>query len=500
MATLGKKLVVGGALVLASMVAGKLVSTIQSIVVARLLGPQDLGLWVILQQIQGLAGLFATLGIQVAMTKYVAEYNVADRKLCAEVIGTGLMVILIGSVSIFGLLSFWSSGIALVYGVQSMSFLVVVLSLSISGTALATLGFSIIQGFQEMKTFAQLSIAQTLILAVATISLTRLLGIVGTVLATVVVSFTSLVLVGLFSRKAVSSHLGLTVRLGFGHARQILKYSLPVLLTWVISIVVQLFGGSYLAFSHSFGDVGLYKVVDVLSASLIYIPTALAVPLFPLVSELSTLDVVKMRGTVSAAIKFTSLLLVPSTLALGLFSPEIILIFLGPAYLSRAALGGLGFLLLKYGFASLTVLLVNLLQAVGRTKDLLKSQVVYSISYVPLVFVLVKPYGLLGLAAVDLVSYVLQAGALLVFSRSHLSQRTSKLFLAPLACLPVFLVPYLAWDFSYYLISGLISGGAAIVTLWSMLSDDQLSSVTRWIWTEMLKRLRGLSRRPVRPS
>ena len=57
----------------------KVAIVISSIVVARLLGEDQLGVFAMLNSVLGLVGLVALFGINGATVKYVAEYDANDR-------------------------------------------------------------------------------------------------------------------------------------------------------------------------------------------------------------------------------------------------------------------------------------------------------------------------------------------------------------------------------------------------------------------------------------
>ena len=85
-----KRFVIGVGWVFFSSVATLLIGTLLRIVLARWLGPDNLGLYQMVITIQGVAALVATFGIPMALTKYVAEYK-DDRDKLTQTTSSGFI-------------------------------------------------------------------------------------------------------------------------------------------------------------------------------------------------------------------------------------------------------------------------------------------------------------------------------------------------------------------------------------------------------------------------
>lgn len=75
-----EKFVVDSGYIFTSTLLVNLFLTINAIIVARLLGPEKLGILSILMYLGGMIIMFASFNLPTAVTKFVAEYRAVDKK------------------------------------------------------------------------------------------------------------------------------------------------------------------------------------------------------------------------------------------------------------------------------------------------------------------------------------------------------------------------------------------------------------------------------------
>jgi len=92
-----QKLVKGATYIGTSMIVVQILSVISSIILARLLGPENLGILTILRNIGMIVIPLIMCGIPIAMTKFIAEYNVNDPDKLKNTLSTGFTILLVTS-------------------------------------------------------------------------------------------------------------------------------------------------------------------------------------------------------------------------------------------------------------------------------------------------------------------------------------------------------------------------------------------------------------------
>ena len=90
-----EKFVVDSGYIFTSMILVNLFLTINSIIVARILGPENLGILAILQYLGGMIIMSASFNLPVAVTKFLAEYRAADKKVIGKILGNVSLFLLI---------------------------------------------------------------------------------------------------------------------------------------------------------------------------------------------------------------------------------------------------------------------------------------------------------------------------------------------------------------------------------------------------------------------
>jgi O-antigen/teichoic acid export membrane protein len=176
--------------------------------------------------------------------------------------------------------------------------------------------------------------------------------------------------------------------------KSMLKYGLPLYLSALIVLFSTEYQTIILAFFASKAAIGNFQVSALFStaiALIVYPFTAL----FPAFSKFST-DSKELGQFFRRSVKYTALVLIPTSLAITVMASDIILTIYGSEF-ALASTFIVFYLLtnLRAGFGS--VVLPYLFSGVGRTDVVLKSSLIYLVSFFPLAFLLITSYDIIGL-------------------------------------------------------------------------------------------------------
>ena len=387
------------------------ISAIVVVIIARLLGPDNYGIYSLCLTIPSLAVAMTSLGMSQALTRYSA-------RLTSESRGPELAT-MFRSVFVFSLL-------------LAVVALIVVLLLS---DELAAFGLSR-PGIGEYVRLASLLI---LFQVIFTTTSSALIGLGGMADASLILTVQSaskavaspiLVLVGLSVAGAILGHiagfvvaaiLGLILlfakryrdlsagsrgsSIGYVESLRVaVKYGLPLYLGGLLTTLLTQYQNLVLAHDVPDFEIGNFNAAVNFSALLSLVAYPVATALFPAFSKIdphSESDDLKKMFEIS--VKYGSLLLVPASMIVALLSRDLVFTIYGggygsaPLYLSIYA--GI-FLLAGFGY----LILGPLFNGIGETKETLKITIVTAALFLPAAPLMAEAYQVVGLIVAFLAS------------------------------------------------------------------------------------------------
>jgi len=365
-----QKLVQGGKYIGTAMIVTHLLSFISSIMMARLLGPENLGVLTILRDIGGIIIPLIMCGIPIAMTKFIAEYNVNDQEKMEKTFSTGFTLLLILSFVGSIIYYFASDFVAVnIYHKPILGTLMKINASYIMLTVLVNFVISALQGFQKIKQMAMISIINSAVSLPILYFFIIYMGLIGAVIAGAIgVTINLLITLRFFMPVMHEKRLHFNLNIDKESTITLLKYSLPLLLSVIILRPARLYGLSYLGIFCSYTEVGYFRVANSLYNLTLFIPAAIATPLFPIISELQS-DIRKRANMISRIIRLQLLAMLPVIVGLGPISKYVLFILFGSKYMGADIITYimLNVALLSSVFSTLGVLL----QGTGRTKHIL---------------------------------------------------------------------------------------------------------------------------------
>jgi len=339
--TLRSRLSVGTAYTLASLLIVQIISLVTSVIYARLLGLENLGLLAIINQLAAAVVPMASLGLGTAVTKLIPNYQQEGPEALNRLLSTALGIMLIAGCVVSAAFFLTASGLADLYGVPQLALLLHLSALLVVFDALLTFGVAVVQGFQRVKELAVIGLYAKAVTLPVIFAMTLAWGLLGAVLAGIISLALSLAIYYRSVRRIVASD---RIRVSARYfdrrmAARILRMAIPLFAAFIVLRPALLFQASYLALAVGFAELGLFRVAYSLYRIVLFLPAALSVPLLPAISELYQAQPKSQTKTqLSSLIRISSLIILPVTLALGLASGPIIEFLYGPEYVAATSL------------------------------------------------------------------------------------------------------------------------------------------------------------------
>jgi lipopolysaccharide exporter len=417
-------LVRGGAVTLGGSLLGRVAGMAQSIVIARGLDPHRLGVFSILNYVLALGGAIVDLGVPVAATKLVAEYRVTRPTALRRIVGilAVLSLLLAGAGAMLLLGS--AASLAQFYRepelVPLFRLAAALLFISLVGAFLS----SALQGFHRIDALAAVTAVKALVALTGTLLLLPSLGLVGVIAASILAE---IIAWPLFARPlrqalAVTPPAAADAMAAGPVVARALALSVPVVLNGLVVWGGAWFVRSYLARTTGYDAVGYFHVADACARLLLLLPSAVAVPFLPAISESIALGRAATSQMVEGGLRLTLLAVAPAGAFLCLAAEPVLGVIYGETYAGAAA-SLTSALVLAAGFQALGVMVWSTLVGAGRTWAGFAVQGGGQLTVIALTVALVPRHGLAGVAVAVVAASVVTAGVGLAVVRAELGVR-----------------------------------------------------------------------------
>ena len=392
----------GGFHLLWGLVLSTVISAVGTIVIARLLGPDNMGLYAIALAAPNLISTFRDWGVNTAMIKYSAEYNSENNiAKIRSVFVSGLAFEIIVGLALSLLSLVLSQFLANFYGRPAIVQLIQIASFFILTGALVNTATSAFTGMEKMHLNSIMLIVQSIIKTIVIIGLVALgLGTLGAVIGfSVGVLFAGVIGVLLMFTmyrslpKPTNGVLELTKTI-----KTMLKYGLPLSIGAILSGFLTQFYGFIMAFFVTDNAlIGNYSVAVNFVVLITFFATPVTTMLFPAFSKLDAQkDRETLKNVFQYSVKYAALIVLPVTImVMALAQPAIGTIFEDKYVQAPLYLGLLSVIYLFTALGSLSS--GNLINGQGYTKYNLKLTLLTVAIGFPLSFVLISQFGIIGL-------------------------------------------------------------------------------------------------------
>lgn len=201
--------------------------------------------------------------------------------------------------------------------------------------------------------------------------------------------------------------------------KKMVTFGLPLILSGTAVSVIGSTDTLMLTGLRPLGDVGLYQVARLTKPVLMYFGAALAMPLFPVVSELwAKGDKKTLQNTLKILTKFSFILMIPVALIFLTFPEMIIRIFFGAKYL--AAANAMRILAVASVFWVMGRSFESTLSGIGKTTLVLRAIGSAAIFNIIANLLLIPLYGATGAAIATGLSFLISFILCIYYSRREI--------------------------------------------------------------------------------
>ena len=395
-------------------------------VVARLLGPDLYGIYVLSLVFPSLLLIFVDLGINKAIIRFSANLRPRGRnRQIARLIRDGLIFKLVIGLIAFGICFIYSDYLAkYVLGRPEISIYIRFALTLVVVRVITTTSFSAFVGFDRMEYSALTMNVQAFSKAIISILLVILgLGIIGALIGLVIGSLiagvlSSLLLFHLYRQLKSDKDCGVQIEGSWKDSlRILLNYGSPLYISaLILGIIPQLQSVILAAFTTDY-EIGNFKASLNFITVLFALTTPIATSLFPAFSKFDK-NSEKIKVFFRLSIKYVSSLVVPSALLMMILSREIVQVIYGVPYASASiylSLYATLFLLVGLGYQVQT----SLFNGLGEPRETLKISIIQFVFFAFLASYLTSVVGVVGLIISILTSNVMATvyGAYVVKSK-----------------------------------------------------------------------------------
>ncbi|MCL4429368.1 MAG: flippase [Chloroflexi bacterium] len=392
----------GGFHLLWGLVLSTVISAVGTIVIARLLGADNMGLYAIALAAPNLISTFRDWGVTTAMIKYSAEYNSEnDVAKIRSVFVSGLAFEIIVGLALSVLSLVLSQFLADFYGRPAIVQLIQIASLFILTGALVNTATAAFTGMEKMHLNSIMLIVQsivktTLIIALVVLGLGTLGAVIGFSVGVLFAGVIGVLLMYTMYRslpKSTNGKLELMKTI-----MTMLKYGLPLSIGAILAGFLTQFYSFIMAFFVTDNAlIGNYSVAVNFVVLITFFATPVTTMLFPAFSKLDAQkDKETLKNVFQYSVKYAALIVMPvTTMVMALAQPAIGTIFEAKYVQAPLYLALLSVLYLFSALGSLST--GSLINGQGYTKYNLKLTLLTVAIGFPLSFVLVSQFGIIGL-------------------------------------------------------------------------------------------------------
>jgi O-antigen/teichoic acid export membrane protein len=406
------------------LVASTIISAVGVIIIARLLGPDNYGLYAIALTAPNLISTFRDWGINTAMVKYSAQYNRENNvaKIRSIFVSGVLFEIVLGLA--LSILSFFLSHfLAISFNRSAISPLIQIASFFILAGALVNAATAAFTGLEKMHLYSFMLIIQSIVKTILVVALVLLgLGTLGAVegfiTGSIFAGLTGVLLMWSMYKslpKPINGKLEIILNI-----KIMLKYGLPLSISTILTGFLTMFYSYILAYYViNNATIGNYNVALNFVVLIGFFATPVTTMLFPAFSKLDhQKDKEVLKNVFQYSVKYSALIVVPVTaMLIALAQPAVGTIY-GEKYTQAPlflALLSISYLLAAFGNLSAG----NLINGQGETTFNLKLAVLSIVIGFPLSFVLISQFGVIGLIVTALIDGLPSLFISLLFIKNH---------------------------------------------------------------------------------
>ncbi len=410
-----KTIAKGAGIAFIGIIASKFFTYLFRIFVARYFGPGDYGLFSIGIAVLSFFMVFALLGLQTGVIRYIAHYRAkGDDNRVRGVITSSIKMVLPTSVVMCILMMILSPYLAVnVFSKPGLAGILLVLSISIPFSVMITILASVFVGFKQNKyqVFSEqisVNLAKLVLVILFGILAFGIVGIAWSWTIAMVLAF----FLSLYFLRKVYPDLRAKVA-SIPMKRELFSYSLPLLLVASMGFLIMWTDTLMLGIFRTASDVGIYNAAMPTGLLLFIFPNAIAALFLPIITELYARKKMKeLKRIYKTVTRWAFYINFPMFLLMVFFSGQILNLIFGPEYVA-----GYGVLIIiSTGFMfRKSVMAVQMLQMLKKTRYIFLISASSAILNIILNLLLIPTYGIIGAATASMITYIISISMLLTF-------------------------------------------------------------------------------------
>ncbi len=366
----------------------------------RFLGPADYGIYAVVISLMTMVNLILSTGIPQAVSKYVAHQDGNE----LHVKKTAQNMQLTFSLVLFLIYYYFADQLAIMLNDPGLTPYLRLSSLIVPAYALQALYIGYFNGLKEYGKQSLMVILYSVfkvvfILGFAVTSYALYGAITGFIISSVAVFALGFFFVRSTDKKFQSSSNKSTLI----SARTILDFATPIIFYSVATNLIMSFDLFFVKAYLTDMDVGIYSAVSTISKVPFYIIAGIYGALFPAISSMSVHnDRSQMTMHIIRSVKYSMLVLVPSTLFVVIFSKQVLSFLFSEQY--SAGSTSLGVLTIGMGFFGLFSLFTTVINGIGQPRVSMFMSLIVLVLDIFLNQLFIPSYGVVGAAMATCIS------------------------------------------------------------------------------------------------
>lgn len=415
------KLIGATSITLVSLMMSSLLSVATSAFIARTIGPASFGIFSLILALQTATLVVSTLGMDLALTKFIASTFARNKEMAAGYVRHGLTVVIVATTVSCAVLILLRDIVGSdIFGSDELASLIPASTLLIVSTSLLYVAYGTLRGYQRIAMLSVSRVLCSLTTFIAVIPLTILYGLNGAIIGFIVAQ--SITAIAIFTKvqfefrvfHASSREYRVAARY-----RELMDFGTPAVLTGLLTGPAYLVGQSALAMTSGFEMLALFAVSMYFFQLFSTIARSISIPLVPKVAELWDSSREATRDLLQQSTHATILVMFPMAITLGLFADEAVGLLYGDEFLDAA--NPVYFMIVASFFASIASIVNSFLTGIGRIWLAFAVRGVWTAAFLILTLVLVPRLDEVGLALSFVGSYALLVAVSVPVSRIALS-------------------------------------------------------------------------------
>ena len=410
---IGKKAAKGGIFLFFGIFLSTTILTIYSILIARLLGPDNYGLYTIIMIIPNFFIIFGDLGISPSLTRYISKYNKEGKKNeLLEIMLNGILLKIIITFLLMIIIIIFSNSLGiLILNRSNIKYLIKLTSLYLLGLTMMNTLNSIFLGLDKTKNNGLLTNIQAILRTIISPILIILgFGVAG-VLYGIGFGFIFAAIIGmLFIMKYYydnkSDEYNIKI-LNKSQIKEILFYGIPIYFSTIIQNAEVQSRNLFMTYNTTNADIGNYATAINFSVFINVLTYSITSVIFPAFSKLNINEEKQtIENILKLSVKYATLLVIPTAIMLVVVSKNIIYILYGHNYIKASFF--LSIYLISYlsiGFGN--NIIQPLLNSQGDTKMTLSIYVINLLVSICISYFLVPKYKILGILIAIICSQII---------------------------------------------------------------------------------------------